>query len=131
MLADSDQQLMSRMLHRREIPLLSVHALESEEPQIRLSQSSLNGPRPIYVALSHVWSDGLGNPLENSLPKCQLITIQSLVNSLYPRSAEPVPFWIDTLCVPLNGEGRKDAIQGMRRVYEEGDIILVLDASLK
>ncbi|KAK6356072.1 hypothetical protein TWF718_000446 [Orbilia javanica] len=25
-----------------------------------------------YVALSHVWSDGLGNPFANTLPRCQL-----------------------------------------------------------
>ena len=24
-----------------------------------------------YIAISHVWSDGLGNPNENSLPLCQ------------------------------------------------------------
>ncbi|EPS37870.1 hypothetical protein H072_8463 [Dactylellina haptotyla CBS 200.50] len=33
-----------------------------------------------YVALSHVWSDGLGNPFKNTLPKCQLKRLAYYVN---------------------------------------------------
>lgn len=35
-----------------------------------------------YVALSHVWADGLGNPSKNSLPLCQLNRLQNVVNNL-------------------------------------------------
>ncbi|KAF3914943.1 hypothetical protein ABW20_dc0109144 [Dactylellina cionopaga] len=33
-----------------------------------------------YVALSHVWSDGLGNPFANTLPRCQLKRLAYYVN---------------------------------------------------
>ncbi|KAK6359870.1 hypothetical protein TWF696_000999 [Orbilia brochopaga] len=33
-----------------------------------------------YVALSHVWSDGLGNPFANTLPRCQLRRLAYYVN---------------------------------------------------
>lgn len=34
-----------------------------------------------FDALSHVWSDGLGNEKENSLPRCQLIEIVEVLRS--------------------------------------------------
>ena len=63
-----------------------------------LMSSSLSGPlRKTYVAISHVWSDGLGNNDGNWLNECMFTRIQNLVNSLYEPSPWPVPFWMDTL----------------------------------
>ncbi|PCH43510.1 hypothetical protein WOLCODRAFT_138382 [Wolfiporia cocos MD-104 SS10] len=39
--------------------------------------------RTRYVAISHVWSDGMGNEQQNSLPACQLSRLQDLVNRTY------------------------------------------------
>ncbi|KAI0779309.1 hypothetical protein C8Q74DRAFT_683705, partial [Fomes fomentarius] len=36
-----------------------------------------------YIALSHVWADGLGNPQDNALPKCQLRRLRDFANDLY------------------------------------------------
>ena len=36
-------------------------------------------PNSWYIALSHVWADGLGNPKANSLPQCQLRRIYKLL----------------------------------------------------
>jgi hypothetical protein len=79
-----------------------------------------------YVAISHVWSDGLGNAKANTLPWCQLQRIQGLVNALYQ-----VPFWMDTLCVPLEPAFRKMAIRRMSETYLNANKVLVLDASLQ
>lgn len=67
-----------------------------------------------YVALSHVWAHGMGNPAANGLSTCQLERLQCLATAVYQRryasalgdidagSAHPEPgFWIDTLCIPL------------------------------
>lgn len=68
--------------------------------------------------------------------------IQSLVNDLYPQpgtSHEDVPFWIDTLCVPVGEKNRhpggdktrdlrKEAISQMADVYHLADRVLVLDS---
>lgn len=35
-----------------------------------------------YVAISHIWADGLGNPKENAMPRCQLMLLQAGVNAL-------------------------------------------------
>jgi hypothetical protein len=52
-----------------------------------------------YVSVSHVWSNGLGNPTENALSLCQLALLQSLVDKIYPEEDIPA-FWIDSICRP-------------------------------
>lgn len=42
--------------------------------------------RTPYVAISHVWSDGLGDPNDNFLPACRLVRLEEMVNELYPGS---------------------------------------------
>ena len=86
-----------------------------------------------YVAISHVWSDGLGNPKENSLPTCQLGRLRDMVGSLYFSShpETPVLLWIDTLCVPLEDHSRKIALRLMAKTYKAADRVLVLDSELQ
>ena len=85
-----------------------------------------------YVAISHVWSDGLGNRDSNSLPPCVLeqLTVQLDRLPLSPREhpshwltglkamslymarrtgfrmndTAPKLFWMDTLCIPVGEE---------------------------
>ncbi|KJZ79185.1 hypothetical protein HIM_01336 [Hirsutella minnesotensis 3608] len=106
-----------------------------------------------FVAISHVWSDGKGNPDCNALPRCQLQHIQAKVTELYsaprrdgrpewtmfgpwkrhsPRDPhrQPAGFWMDTLCVPVAEEHkdlRSKVIKQMRAIYEAADRVLVLD----
>jgi hypothetical protein len=117
-----------------------------------------NAERPRYVAISHVWIDGLGNPTANSLPVCQLQRFQKLVNEVL-RSDEGVDYeltpwsrvkrlaselyrsvnppdclwWIDTICVP-RGPGsddiRQKAMKKMSGVYKDAFKVLVVDEGL-
>jgi hypothetical protein len=88
-------------------------------------------PDLAFVAISHVWSDGLGNVHANSLPRCQMMRLTKLIT----KSNSPTPcFWVDTLCVPPD-EARVPALQGlaidkMRDVYEQALYVLVLDSWL-
>ncbi|KAL4744063.1 hypothetical protein BDV11DRAFT_176814 [Aspergillus similis] len=87
----------------------------------------------VYVTISHVWSDGLGNPHGNTLPYCQLAYIQSLVNALYPESSDPVKFWLDTVCIPVDDRHssfRRIAINRMHETFRASDKTLALDNSL-
>lgn len=87
----------------------------------------------LYVTISHVWSDGLGNPHDNELPYCQLVYIQGLVNALYPESQRPVKFWLDTLCIPVGTREsvfRRLAINRMGKTFRRSDKTLALDNSL-
>ena len=73
---------------------------------------------------------GMGNLHHNSLPACQLQRLQNNVNNLYSNFETPVPFWIDTICVPIQQPARNEAILNMRKVYRWANKVLVLDQVL-
>ncbi|KAH3359488.1 hypothetical protein KXV52_005576, partial [Aspergillus fumigatus] len=94
--------------------------------------------RPDYVAISHVWADGMGNRAANWLPECQLDRITHLVENVQwegrrplpedPNNSDGVGFWMDALCVPAVDKDRKrKAIRNMRHVYSNAKAVLVLD----
>jgi hypothetical protein len=89
-----------------------------------------------YVAISHVWSDGLGNPMNNSMPRCQLSFVQHAVDELYKSDESvkpPASFWIDTICVPTGKifeTKKKKALERMRDIYIKADKVLVIDSEV-
>ena len=96
-----------------------------------------------YVALSHVWADGLGNPTATALPRCQLSRLKALIDNLDfeyvdmsiasddPDAAPEMLLWCDTLCCPVvSEEAHKMALKQMYRTYDEANVVLVLDRSL-
>ncbi|KAF9456350.1 hypothetical protein BDZ94DRAFT_1292900 [Collybia nuda] len=94
-----------------------------------------------YIAVSHVWADGLGNPFTNALPMCQLRRLRYFANKLYlmlnPASTptgSPVGLWMDTLCIPVNANAkayRKKAIQLLGKTFNEANAVLILDRELE
>ena len=125
--------------------------------RVRLSQTlgelsvDIVASRPTsrYVAISHVWADGLGNPYANALPRCQLSNLEKLIRDLdvaaRPRDAgddqvkekdvqedEELLLWCDTLCCPVQpAEAKNLALEKMYRTYLDATYVLVLDASLR
>ena len=109
-----------------------------------------------YVALSHVWADGLGNPYANALPRCQLSYIGRIAKDLdiaaHARSIrdleikekdvevwehegkreEELLIWCATLCCPVRPEEAKHlALEYMYQTYRNASYVLVLDASIR
>jgi len=95
----------------------------------RLVPSRANDSLVRYVCISHVWGDGMGNPRENALPGCQLAKIQEAVNGVC-KSPTDVPFWIDTICIPLQQPMRRSSIRVIPKIFEEAEHVLVLDNTL-
>lgn len=108
---------------------------------VEIVDSSAETP---YVAISHVWADGLGNPVKNALPKCQLAQISEFSTNLgiaavkseetlpsTPETSSPLLIWLDSLCCPVEPNGKALALAQMRRTYEEASYVLVLDASIQ
>ncbi|KAI2617250.1 hypothetical protein GGS26DRAFT_577265 [Hypomontagnella submonticulosa] len=92
-----------------------------------------------YVAISHVWSDGLGNTKENSLPRCQLRRLSEFVKELPGQYSDTLLFWCDTICVPTDMAAQSSkrmknaqtiAMTLMRDVYAKAMTVLVLDSWL-
>ncbi|KAF2185850.1 hypothetical protein K469DRAFT_687681 [Zopfia rhizophila CBS 207.26] len=123
------------------IPLLKFSGETAGDLTIDVVESSASMP---YIAISHVWIDGLGNPKQNALYRCQLLRLKKLVVALHEqpsttsrKSSEkngspPLLIWLDTLCCPITPmEAKIKAIERIRNVYSEADRVLVLDSSLQ
>ena len=85
-----------------------------------------------YVALSHVWADGLGNAAANALPRCQMAYVGTVVKELERANGKGrLLVWLDTLCCPVDSpKHRQKCLILMAKIYEEAAHVLVLDAQL-
>ena len=94
-----------------------------------------------YVAVSHVWSQGLGNSSSNALRMCQLIRlchyVQALDRMTRPgQQKQPLTLWLDTVCCHVacdvaTAAGRKSALKLMHETYARATHVLVLDVELE
>ena len=71
----------SELVRAGQIPIVRLQEGESDDI-IEIQVARHEPMRNSYVAISHVWSDGLGNMQSNSLPHYQLTVIQTLVACL-------------------------------------------------
>ena len=133
------------------IPLITITIAASGDPVLEILPYH-KGQH--YIAFSHVWSDGMGNLHQNSLPKCQIMRLKALVDELSWSKGRTwdnlnkvqlgkfwrrlrgrtVPFWLDTLCIPVDSEHQKYrslAISLMYKTYVSAQDVLVLDSELQ
>lgn len=88
-----------------------------------------------YATISHVWSDGFGNPNANTMLVCQLKLIRDLLSKLKPKSTTPIPFWMDTLMIPVGKDEdtkkvRAKSIRQIRNIFKGASHTIVLDWGL-
>ncbi|KAF2226301.1 hypothetical protein BDZ85DRAFT_48500 [Elsinoe ampelina] len=144
-----------RIIQGGRMPVVSVNLNDPNlDLQLHEADSTLR-----YAAISHVWSDGLGNPKSNALPHCQMTRIARLVSkadlisqaqasnaeSLYnavsirrsPERAGRTFFWMDTLCIPVRAPPGQDAkhlrlrtIRHITPVFTAARQVIVLDSDL-
>ncbi|KAK0185019.1 hypothetical protein F5146DRAFT_1144697 [Armillaria mellea] len=81
----------------------------------------------LYVAISHVWVDGLGSTTEEGLPRCQIEWIASMIKVVLPG----VAFWMDGLCILKEKSLRSFTIKQMTGIYVNADVVLVLDSGIR
>ena len=75
----------------------------------------------------------MGNPHGNFLPKCQCDFLKETLARLshvLKTSDDDIPFWLDTLCVPIQQPFRSKAIARMRETYTGASAVLALDNDL-
>lgn len=117
------------VLEKGSIPLVTLETGGGGAPNLKVIEWT---PGMSYVAISHVWSDGLGNVHANALPTCQLIYLRGVVSKAIKSNTLSTPFWIDTVCCPrFPKESRNLAISAMRETYERASAVLVLDSYLQ
>ncbi|KAF3052271.1 hypothetical protein E8E11_011582 [Didymella keratinophila] len=130
-------------LSNAKIPLLKFLENPDMENDFTLEVTD-SSEEPEYATLSHVWSDGYGNPNVNELYRYQLDYIHRLLkeaqaNRVRNRSGVPpnqtVPFWMDTLLIPVGKDqthkaARKKAIHKIYDVFADAKYTVVIDNGL-
>jgi hypothetical protein len=114
------------------IPLLQITESHGTY-HINVTESTVNSS---YVAFSHVFGDGLGNPKRCALPTCQLLRLQKRVDVLLGSPTEHGHglFWLDSLCVPQQqcyDKVKQVALLRMKKTYLDAALVLVLNAELE
>ncbi len=132
-------------LGKRVVPLLKITEVDGDLDSLTIEVVERTADTA-YVAISHVWADGLGNPSANSVPRCQLSHLFKTATGLRASSPglivaepgtsnvhiEPVLIWLDTLCCPVSPPAAtRSALALMRQTYGDAKDVLVLDASLE
>ena len=142
-LSHERQIQLSRLVEAGTIPMLTVQDVSTEDQtavELHVDGFTGNGEDTACIAISHVWSDMLGNPLENAMPACQLLKLQRTVNSMTEqyksgwspgKAAVKIGFWIDTICVPHDAEVKKLALAQMYSIYKDSNAVLVLDKRIE
>lgn len=125
------------MIANGKTPLIAASLRSNGQWGLDLVERS---PHHAYTAISHVWSNGLGNALSNKVYICQY---QRLLRQLHGlrRLATDDPgnvlyFWLDTFCIPVGGayathELKAKAISSMTSIYAEATRVLVLDPAMR
>ncbi|KAL8717187.1 MAG: hypothetical protein Q9225_005549 [Loekoesia sp. 1 TL-2023] len=126
-----DQGHLSRILFSGGIPILYITP-SSETTALQIQVLNHNSHPLDFIAISHVWAHGLGNPTENALPSCQLYRLNDLCSRSSPIVGKHPAFWIDTLCIPVAvPRARKLAITRLSTTFRLARKVLVLDADLQ
>ncbi|KAK5725775.1 hypothetical protein LTR15_003965 [Elasticomyces elasticus] len=148
------ENAMLDMLESGHVPLLCVQRINR---RFRLSYTRMR-PQLNFVAISHLWADGLGNTEAHAIPNCQLERILEYATSIErvrrKRSNWPPQFmrrplancimhestqvflWLDVYCVPLTRNGnlaglKLQAMGQMPFVYNSASSVLILDKELE
>lgn len=131
----SREQIHSILLEQSSFPLILAIDEDWEGDSIELIEHSEDIK---FVAISHVWSDGLGNLDRNGLHRCQMLRLSEMVKALPGEASDIMCFWLDTVCVPpdsqatdvMSQRAQAAALNKMRQSYEEAHAVLVLDSWL-
>lgn len=110
----------SNLLTSRKVPVVRY---DSDGQQLLVRRAE-DGP---YVAISHVWADGLRSTAEKGLPACQVARIASYARQVVPDGS----FWIDALCIPESQHLRRQAIELMYQTYRSADKVIVFDKGIR
>jgi hypothetical protein len=145
-----DSEELTTILRKEDkFPVFRLRGKDSQNIRAEIVEAGPDVPDIQFIAISHVWADGLGNPDSNSLHKCKLHHLRALVTAIdqsspvtdmdhhSPLKTEPSQddeypwIWLDTLLCPAKeGEGKRLAIEKIRLVYQQAKCVLVLDAGL-
>ncbi|KAF3402607.1 hypothetical protein DPV78_004235 [Talaromyces pinophilus] len=135
------------------IPLIRINYAADHDVELEVVRAT---PDTVFVAISHVWSGGLGNySNKNGLQSCVLTLLKRMFTlGYFDEDSDPIPeffkrrrgddipnyrrdgllIWMDTLCIPVENclkHFRRLAIDKMAQVYATAASIVIIDAELR
>ncbi|KAF8860959.1 hypothetical protein BDZ45DRAFT_294310 [Acephala macrosclerotiorum] len=127
-----DVEAVNAALQGSEIPHIQrLRLLDNDQIQSSSFQIVEGSTDSQFAAISHVWAEGLGNYHSNTLPACSIERISDLVGASFAKDSRSMPFWLDTICVPIKPEEmRIRALNRLRKPYQDAKHVLVLDSYL-
>lgn len=134
--AQVDSEMIAQMIKQGDNPRIVLPTDHGDlDPMADFTlKAATEGP---YIAISHVWAHGLGNPDQNSIPRCRVLEllqgIQQVEKTRKKSSQSNIAIWMDTWCVPVPAhlkETRKMTIQRLDQIYRDAVNILVVDADI-
>lgn len=143
-MVDVDTNSIADVILQDSFPLIEIQAQPDGIIELKIHKYTLGMP---FVALSHVWSGGMGNVNTNSMRLCQLRYLHSLLQRIrengdddldrrygsrkiddgiedfrvrlgFARKEKPLLLWIDTLCVPVGAEYKAAYTMTLRRMAQ-------------
>lgn len=142
------------ILNKNKIPLLQYRREGDAAHEFSIDIVEYE-PGMEYAAVSHVWTDGIGNPEENSMLRCQLEYLRRQFNEAWWRidvqggrtrrgddhsldlvESRPLTFWIDTLAVPAHPDNafQRDAhamaIKKIHETFTNASYTIILDSGI-
>lgn len=139
-LSPQAQQYLTTLVRAGRIPMLKATKVSDQKQEVCLQVAEFvpNDKKNVCIAISHVWSDGLGNPRDNTIPCCQIRKLQQLSQEIAKRvegrfqfRKRTIGFWIDTICIPMDEALKRQAILQMRNIYKDTSAVLVLDKAIQ
>jgi hypothetical protein len=121
------------IIEKGDVPVLNFSEAYEGQRQMKVAYSGVREATEkgqSFVAISHVRHMGLGNHGKQSLPYCQLASIQLIADDILGTDSSPAYFWLDTMCLPLHCQSRAPALRHIRRVYQVASKVVVLDPYL-
>lgn len=116
------------ILKENQIPVIHLE-VSNGQPRLVISASSKTDPGD-YIAISHVWADGLGGATESGLNECQVRRLSEICSAVNQTSST-VRFWVDCLCIPRSDRDVYiQALIAIRDVYLNATFVLVLDKTI-
>ena len=131
---DVGQENVSSILYSGGIPIIYVPFFPEDDVPLKVEIRPYKSDGIEYIAFSHVWAHGMGNPKANALPSCQILRLKELSAKSSSSPFRQPAFWIDTLCIPVGSKhkpARKLAITRIAETYRQARRVLVLDADLQ
>ena len=119
-------------------PALKIHAdLNGTATDFDIVQCEYDSD---YIAISHVWSQGMGNEHDNAIYQCHMAHLynksRQLTKIICPdRDISLLPIYFDAICCPKTSRSNKNikklALQQMQDIYRSANAVFVLDTELE